>query len=232
MIKLNLSKYWRDLIDDYPALDRKQNEVLFKKLLKSKNATKKRKIREQLILGNLKIGLSQLYRSKEITSIDHDDILVETFLGLIYAIDRFDITKGNALSTYASNQIKHEVNRLMSELSTIVKFPSSVTETLIKNRLIECGGSIERMKEKYPQYMKQPDKLINLYVSYDPSPIDDDKNNNHTEDIPYNDIQDDTLLPVLSQLLNNNKNKIDPCLLKSISFCIGNGNGDEYDSNK
>ena len=79
--------------------------------------------REELICHNLRLALSiaNKYRA---AGLPMEDIIQESNIGLIKAVDRFDWRKGFRFSTYACWWIKQSVRRYVSGQSTAVKFPS------------------------------------------------------------------------------------------------------------
>ena len=81
------------------VLTSKETEELFNKL-KNGNEVEKEKAKERLVNGNLKLVLSIL--KKYSSRCDNlDDLFQIGVIGLIKAIDNFDISLGLKLSTYA-----------------------------------------------------------------------------------------------------------------------------------
>lgn len=91
------------------SLSQKETKELFIKL---KNGDLKAK--EELIMGNLKLVLSIL---KKFSSYDYnnDDLFQVGMIGLIKAIDNFDISLDLCLSTYASLLIIGEIKRYIRD---------------------------------------------------------------------------------------------------------------------
>lgn len=77
--------------------------------------------------------------------LDFLDLVQEGNMGLLKAIDKFDVTLGNKFSTYATYWIKQAIGRSITEQSQTIRIPSYVNEHIIRlsraiNRLtIEFG---------------------------------------------------------------------------------------------
>ena len=92
-----------------PLLSNEEKEELFRRILKGD-----REAREQYIKGNLRLVLSVIQRfsgSRE----NVDDLFQIGCIGLIKAIDNFDITQNVRFSTYAVPMILGEVKRYSKE---------------------------------------------------------------------------------------------------------------------
>lgn len=79
--------------------------------------------REKLITHNLRLALSIANKYRR-SGMPMEDIIQESNIGLIKAVDRFDWRKGFRFSTYACWWIKQSVRRYVSGNATQVKFPS------------------------------------------------------------------------------------------------------------
>ena len=90
-----------------------EKEELFRRILKGD-----REAREQYIKGNLRLVLSVIQRfsgSRE----NVDDLFQIGCIGLIKAIDNFDITQNVRFSTYAVPMILGEVKRYLRDNNSI-----------------------------------------------------------------------------------------------------------------
>jgi len=81
-----------------------------------------RRAREKLITSNLRLAISIANHYKN-SNVPMEDLIQESNIGLIKAVDRFDWRKGFRFSTYACWWIKQSVRRYVNGNSH-VKFPS------------------------------------------------------------------------------------------------------------
>ena len=79
--------------------------------------------REKLITSNLRLAISiaNNYRN---SNVPMEDLIQESNIGLIKAVDKFDWRLGFRFSTYATWWIKQSVRRYVSNATSHVKFPS------------------------------------------------------------------------------------------------------------
>ncbi len=92
-----------------PSLTAKESEELMKKL---KNGDKR--AREEFIIGNMRLVLSLCKRFR-IRNMGADDVFQAGCVGLIKAIDGFDLRVGVKFSTYAVPMIVGEIKRYLRE---------------------------------------------------------------------------------------------------------------------
>ena len=108
-----------------PLLSNEEKEELFRRILKGD-----REAREQYIKGNLRLVLSVIQRfsgSRE----NVDDLFQIGCIGLIKAIDNFDITQNVRFSTYAVPMILGEVKRYLRDNNSI-RVSGSLRDTAYK----------------------------------------------------------------------------------------------------
>ena len=87
-------------------------------LMQIKNNENPKKAREKLIKGNLKLVLSVIQRFSS-RKENMDDLFQVGCIGLIKAIDRFDITQNVHFSTYAVPMIQGELRRYIRDYCSI-----------------------------------------------------------------------------------------------------------------
>ena len=96
-----------------PVLKEKEKEELFKRILAGDKLA-----REEYIKGNLRLVLSVIQRFHA-SGENVDDLFQIGCIGLIKAIDNFDITQNVKFSTYAVPMIIGEVRRYLRDNNTI-----------------------------------------------------------------------------------------------------------------
>lgn len=96
-----------------PLLKNAEKELLFDRILKGD-----KEARELYIKGNLRLVLSIIQRFSN-SNENVDDLFQIGCIGLIKAIDNFDITQGVKFSTYAVPMIIGEIRRYLRDNSSI-----------------------------------------------------------------------------------------------------------------
>jgi len=99
-----------------------------KKLAKRKDNGDK-KAKEELITSNLRLVISVAKRYTE-QGLDLKDLIQEGNMGLIKAIDKFDIERGCKISTYATLWIRQYIKRALADKSRNIKIPVYAIEIL------------------------------------------------------------------------------------------------------
>lgn len=96
-----------------PLLKNEEKEILFQKILQGDQ-----KAKEEYIYGNLRLVLSVIKRFNN-RGENIDDIFQVGVIGLIKAINNFDVTQGVKFSTYAVPMIIGEIRRYLRDYNTI-----------------------------------------------------------------------------------------------------------------
>ncbi len=127
--------------NEIEVLDSKEMEELFKDGSKS--------AKDKLVIGNLKLVLSILKRYQN--KCDNlDDLFQIGVVGLIKAIDNFDLSFGVKFSTYAVFMIEGEVKRYIRD-----------------NNQIRISRSIKELSYKIINYREEYLKEYNIYQSHE-----------------------------------------------------------------
>ncbi len=113
-------------------------------LVRCKNGDKD--AREQLIAGNLRLVLSVIQRFSS-RGENPDDLFQVGCIGLIKAIDHFDVTQGVQFSTYGVPMIIGEVRRFLRD-NNPVRVSRSMRDTAYK--AIQCRERLTTEKGKEP----------------------------------------------------------------------------------
>lgn len=158
----------KDLINLY-LKDIKKHKLLnkeeeFELLVKAKNGDIEAK--NELITSNLKlvVNIAKAYINKGMSFID---LISEGNMGLIYAIDKFDIDKGFRFSTYAVWWIKQAIMKAIIVKGREIRIPSYKYDLLNKiNRYImdklQMGGSYPTIEQIAEDLHIEADKIENI----------------------------------------------------------------------
>ena len=128
--------------DTITTATRKQESL---EILQAYRANPSTKLRNQLV--NLNIGLvrREAYHWTNQCQESFEDLMQVGSIGLINAIERFDVTKGNAFSSFAVPYIKGEIQHYLRDKSPTVRMPRAWLTTynqgckIIRNRRAETG---------------------------------------------------------------------------------------------
>jgi RNA polymerase sigma-B factor len=131
-----------DDVDPQSTVSRKQETL---EILQAYRANPSIKLRNQLV--NLNIGLvrREAYHWKNQCQESFEDLMQVGSIGLINAIERFDVSKGNAFSSFAVPYIKGEIQHYLRDKSPTVKMPRAWLTIynqgckIIRNRRAETG---------------------------------------------------------------------------------------------
>lgn len=90
---------------------------------------------EKLAVSNLRlvISISKRYMNH---GMDLEDLIQEGNLGLLHAVKRFDPTRGNKFSTYATWWIRQAITRALTNKSRTIRTPVHVAENMVKIKKI------------------------------------------------------------------------------------------------
>ncbi|NUN64165.1 RNA polymerase sigma factor SigF [Pseudanabaena biceps] len=129
-------------VDPQTTISRKQETL---EILQAYRASPTVRLRNKLV--NLNIGLvrREAYHWKNQCQESFEDLMQVGSIGLINAIERFDVSKGNAFSSFAVPYIKGEIQHYLRDKSPTVRMPRAWLATynqgckFIRNRRTEIG---------------------------------------------------------------------------------------------
>lgn len=113
-----LETYFRDIKNKTRLLTREEEVELAKRIERGD-----RRARDKMIESNLRLAISIAKQYARYGST-LEDLIQESNIGLIKAVEKFDWRKGFKFSTYASWWIKQAVTRSLTSNSTLLKVPS------------------------------------------------------------------------------------------------------------
>lgn len=92
-------------------------------LLQRYHSTHKSALRDQLVKLNIGLVRREAHRWVRQSNESFDDLMQVGSLGLIRAIDRFDLSKGYAFSSFAIPYIRGEIQHYLRDRSTTMRIP-------------------------------------------------------------------------------------------------------------
>lgn len=124
---------------------KKMGKQEIKELFKEYKETQDKEIREILIEQHLYIAeiLSKKYSNR---GIDYDDIYQVACIGLIYAVDRFDVDKGFEFSSFATPTIIGEIKKHFRDKGWTIRVPRRIQELSkrINNAKVTLSQDLQR----------------------------------------------------------------------------------------
>lgn len=185
----NTLLYWQS-IKNYPVPSPEEEEQLFKMVLDGDEEAK-----NKLIMGHQRIifSMAKQYAKSNSEIIDYVN---EGTIGLMKAIDTYDITRGFRFITYAMYYIKREMNAYYNNTNHMV-YSSNVHKYQVKLRLLKkqfCEENgyeptpeeiIRLFKEKYDITIKNSCDLYSIIVN-DIVFDDEDEINSTSREIEFN----------------------------------------------
>ena len=103
-------------------------------LLQQYRETRSAAIRNRLVEMNLGLARKEAYHWKNQCQESFDDLLQIGCIGLIHAIERFDVTRGYAFSSFAISYIRGEIQHYLRDKSPTVKIPRKWSELLHRSK--------------------------------------------------------------------------------------------------
>ena len=115
-------------VSSYPLLTAEEESIL---IVAAQNGD--RLAEEKLVNSNLRllINIAKDYRDK---GFDFEDLIQEGYYGLVKAIQNFDFSRANRLSTYTSYWIPHTIRRAIANKAETIRTPANLYTLLTTYR--------------------------------------------------------------------------------------------------
>ena len=125
---INSSRAYRAKLNSYDLLTFEQERELLKRAQMGNIEA-----RNELIMHNMRL-VKSIAGHYTCAGLDSDDLISIGSMGLIPAIEKFDLTSTHKFSTYATYWIKQAIRREIINQNRAVRIPANVQETYNKIR--------------------------------------------------------------------------------------------------
>ena len=111
----------------------REGEVELSQQMESKDEKVARAAREKMVQSNIRLAIS-IAKKYQNRGCDFDDLVQESTLGLMRAVDRFDWRRGFKFSTYATWWIRQSDMRHITLQSSSIRLPAGANSLVWKAR--------------------------------------------------------------------------------------------------
>ena len=139
-----INKSYSNVINNNPLLTKKE-EISLSRLAKKGD----KKARKKLIESNYRLVIS-IAKKYHRNNISFDDLIQESSIGLLKAVDKYDPELGYKFSTYATWWIKQAALQFINESATDIKVP--VHSRLLNSKIQKAISKFELDNNKKPSY--------------------------------------------------------------------------------
>ena len=178
-------------------------EIELAKCLQSKDEEIRRNAKNQFLTSNLRL-VTSIAKKHLNRGLDIEDLIQEGSIGLMKAIDKYDWSRGNKFSTYATWWIRQAITRAVADQARTIRVPVHMVETI--NKLIKTERALIQELGRDPTLEELSEKLGGASAGFTPKKISDikklnvdpvslDKTVGHDEESQFIDfIQDEDMM--------------------------------------
>ena len=138
-------------IGQIPLLSAEEEQALAKRVVDGDQSAK-----NQLTEANLRlvVSIAKKYSGRGLHILD---LIQEGNTGLIRAVDKFDYTKGNKFSTYATWWIRQAITRAIADQARTIRVPVHMVEVI--NKATRCNRKLVQELGREPTLEEIADEL-------------------------------------------------------------------------
>lgn len=144
MEQVNGLQVYMNAIKNVPLLTAEQEKTLALKYAAGDSQAK-----DRLVEANLRLVVMAARQYNLHTSLSFEDLVQEGNLGLMRAVDTFDVTKGFRFSTYAMYWIKQAISRAMLNNGRTIRIPIHMLE--LKSKYLKAVQELTKIFDREPQ---------------------------------------------------------------------------------
>lgn len=165
-----------------------------RQMFREYSETKDEELREKLIEEHLYLAeiLAKKYQGK---GIEYEDIFQVASMALVYAVDRYDISKGYEFSSFATPTIIGEIKKYFRDKGWTIRVPRRIQElskkiTIAKQELIKLNQETPNVKDIADYLNTTEEEILEAMEAskvYMPQSLDIYYNNENDSDINLSD---------------------------------------------
>jgi len=139
IVKTEEINYYIKDLKKIPVISHERENEIFSQL-KDSNLTKpeRQKLVDEVVKGNLRFVIS-IAKGYQNQGLDVSDLISEGNIGLIKAIERYDISSGFKFISYAVWWIKQQILYALNEYARTIRVPSNVIQEAQKLKKAEAS---------------------------------------------------------------------------------------------
>ncbi len=149
-------------------------ESAAERLLLERRVMQAEEARRRLIQANLRlvVSVAKKYIGGPLSFMD---LVQEGNIGLMRAVEKFDASKGNRFSTYATWWIRQAITRAIAEQSRLIRLPVHLSDVIAQLRRVarRLEQSLEREPtiEEIAEAVGMPERKVKLLLQASAQPI-------------------------------------------------------------